>query len=578
MTLGRVRTTETGAEQAGAASRSARFFFTLLALAALILGVVGFQRYLPAHLEYGRGFLDLVYYSLQLFVLDAAPLQTAHNLPVSLQIARFAAPAVTAYLLILATQALILQRLVATRISVLRGHSILCGPPELTRRLAEQIRSETGGRTVVVGSRGRSLLRPLHLVGDPRNRAVLERAGLGRARELIAVGPDSVRNAEVAIAVHTGNRARGTAVTCYAEAQDRELFHAVVRQEVGAYDVSRLDLFDRHDRTARALLDDSASTVLVIGYAGLGRVVVERLLQSWSREKDGDPPCLAVLDPDVPADVLRRRHAEPPGRVAFSARRGDPAWLATADDLRVPAADGVGRLPERVYVCLGDDAAGIATGDAVLRLLAGHRSTVVVAVADSGVLGEPGSPSGARAPRRLGKASLVLVSVLRTVYTMAAIRTGTNEQLARAIHETYVRHAHERGESAATNDSVRPWDELPGYLQDSDREQAWDIGHKLAAVGFSAVPASGPGRSVTLGDADVEKLARLEHRRWVKERTGKGWRHGAVRDNDRKLHPDLVDWEYLSEESRDKDRSAVRAIPSHLAGAGLTIVRAGALP
>jgi hypothetical protein len=47
-----------------------------------------------------------------------------------------------------------------------------------------------------------------------------------------------------------------------------------------------------------------------------------------------------------------------------------------------------------------------------------------------------------------------------------------------------------------------------------------------------------------------------------------------VRDYDRKLHPDLVDWEYVPEASRDKDRSAVRAIPEDLAAAGLQIVRA----
>jgi hypothetical protein len=60
----------------------------------------------------------------------------------------------------------------------------------------------------------------------------------------------------------------------------------------------------------------------------------------------------------------------------------------------------------------------------------------------------------------------------------------------------------------------------------------------------------------------------------MNERIAKGWRYGHVRDYDRKLHPDLVDWEYVPEASRDKDRSAVRAIPEDLAAAGLQIVRA----
>jgi hypothetical protein len=167
----------------------------------------------------------------------------------------------------------------------------------------------------------------------------------------------------------------------------------------------------------------------------------------------------------------------------------------------------------------------------------------------------------------------VPVSVVRTVYTMAAIRTGINEQLAKAIHEAYLRQAIERGESADTNASVRPWDELPKYLKDFNREQALDIGRKLAMVGLAAVPMNSSDSPFTFTDAEVEKLAKVEHRRWMKERTAKGWRHGPTRDNDRKLHPDLVEWEYLSEESKDKDRSAVRTIPKHLEIVGLHIVR-----
>jgi hypothetical protein len=130
-----------------------------------------------------------------------------------------------------------------------------------------------------------------------------------------------------------------------------------------------------------------------------------------------------------------------------------------------------------------------------------------------------------------------------------------------------------QGDTVETNESVKPWDELPDYLKDSNREQAWDIGRKLTMVGLSAVPASGSTGGVTLTEANVELLAKAEHRRWMNERTAKGWRYDRRKDNNRKLHPDLVEWEYLSEYSRDKDRSAVRAIPDHLARAGLQIIR-----
>ena len=576
-------------------SWSARIVFTVVAVAAFVLGIIGFREFLAEDSGYGRGPLDLVYYSLQLFVLDAAPLQTARNLPWTLEVARLAAPAVTIYLIFLAVQALLAQRLMQARIRMTRGHSILCGPQDMVGQLAEQIRREAGGKLVIVSRDGHRSPRrgPLVVVGDPRQPQVLERAGLARARELIALGPDSVLNAEVAIAVHTVN----PAATCFAEAQDRQLFQAVVGQEIGSGEVQRLDSFNRHERAARALLDhlppsppsDPRSAVLVIGYGGLGRVLVDRLVQFWSggTASAGPVPRVCVLDPDAPVDVVLRRYAANQGRVTVSARRTDPSWLTSGDDLLVPSADGTSGPPGRVYVCLDDDAASIAVGDTVLRLLDGHETTIVVAVPHSSVLGQaadgsrvddqasgrrPDEPSVPTAVRTIKATRLVLVSVARSVYAVAAMRTGMNEQLAMAIHETYRQQAMAEGDTVDTNESVRPWDELPDYLKDSNREQAWDIGRKLAMVGLSAVPADGSTGGVTLTETDVEGLAKAEHRRWMAERTAKGWRYDRTKDNSRKLHPDLVAWEYLSEDSRDKDRSAVRAIPRHLADAGLRII------
>jgi voltage-gated potassium channel Kch len=581
-------------------SWSARLVFTLTAVTAFVLGVVGFSQ-LPANSEYGTRPVDIVYHSLQLFVLDAAPLQTATDLPVTLEIARFAAPAVTVYLIFLAVQALFAERLMQVRIRLTRGHSILCGPQDTVQQLADQIGREFGGKAVIIGGAtrrapGRGFL---YVIGDPRQRRILERAGFARARELIAVGPDTVLNAEVAIAAHAINRAKRTVVTCYAEAQKDELFEAVVGQEVGPGEVNRLDTFNRHDRTARALLEhlppalpsDPRSAVLVIGYGDLGQVLVDHLVRFWSGgDVPSEPlPRMCVLDADAPVEAVSRRHAASSGRVSITARRYDPAWLTTIDDLLVPAADGTSSVPGRIYVCLDDDAVGIAVGDTAVRLLEEHESTIVVAVPHSGVLGyavsadgraEPASglrpgrdPSGLPAARTIGAARLLLISVVRTVYSIAAMRTGMNERLAKTIHETYRAHVMRRGESVANNESMRPWEQLPEYLKDSNREQAWDIGRKLALIDLSAVPARGDNGRIALTDEQVERLAKVEHRRWMNERMAKGWRYGSARDNVRKLHPDLVDWAHLSEGSRERDRSAVRAIPAHLTDAGLQIIR-----
>ena len=58
------------------------------------------------------------------------------------------------------------------------------------------------------------------------------------------------------------------------------------------------------------------------------------------------------------------------------------------------------------------------------------------------------------------------------------------------------------------------------------------------------------------------------------DRIDRGWRFGAIRDDRLRLHPDLVPYEALSENNKEKDRNSVRVILSVLRDQGLAIVRA----
>jgi hypothetical protein len=121
--------------------------------------------------------------------------------------------------------------------------------------------------------------------------------------------------------------------------------------------------------------------------------------------------------------------------------------------------------------------------------------------------------------------------------------------------------------------SLRAWEELDESLRVSNRDQAGDIGRKLAAIGCEAVPAEQASEPVQFEPGEIEMLARLEHARWVEERLGQGWRPGSRRDVAEKRSPYLVPWEELSENVRDLDRDSVRAIPRLLGEAGLLVVR-----
>jgi class 3 adenylate cyclase len=149
--------------------------------------------------------------------------------------------------------------------------------------------------------------------------------------------------------------------------------------------------------------------------------------------------------------------------------------------------------------------------------------------------------------------------------------------LARVIHEDYCRKAVDRGETAATNRSLRSWEDLPAEFRDSNRSQAADIRVKLRELlgfDFETVPGRGDA-SLEMSPAQEELLARAEHERWCAEKRAGGWTHGSARDDERRVHPSLVAWENLSRAERDKDFDAVRNIPRLLALAGFRVRRIG---
>jgi hypothetical protein len=158
------------------------------------------------------------------------------------------------------------------------------------------------------------------------------------------------------------------------------------------------------------------------------------------------------------------------------------------------------------------------------------------------------------------------------IYRVVARRVFAIESLARAAHEAYCEESRARGETAATNASLRSWDDLSEDLKNSNRAQVGDIPNKLRAVGLELTVNGGtPATEFTLTDAQTEDLAIQEHNRWVAERKRRGWTYAPVRDNARKHHPLMVPWDEVVETEREKDRSAIRNLPRLVQKAGFRV-------
>jgi hypothetical protein len=268
-----------------------------------------------------------------------------------------------------------------------------------------------------------------------------------------------------------------------------------------------------------------------------------------------------LLPPDAPIDDAYEVRTV--GESRFSAEQVLAGW-------RDLLADGA--VPERV-LCLGIGGGPVSSIEYRIALALG--ATVAVVSATAGGAGDAAACLAAD-PLWAGTPTLFPVPLdPQTVRALVVVPapeypSGTLEEMARAFHEEYV-----RGSAGKLPDPMKPWPKLEATYKTANLEQAKYSVQILEACGFDVRPSDAPDpKSVTFTDAEVERMARMEHGRWNVERLRNGWRPGP-RDDAKKLHPCLVPWtdETLTEAIKDYDRNAVRMFPAILAKAGLEVVR-----
>ncbi len=175
------------------------------------------------------------------------------------------------------------------------------------------------------------------------------------------------------------------------------------------------------------------------------------------------------------------------------------------------------------------------------------------------------------------------------------------ERLAEAVHEVFCDKLRARGlrRGAYTNErrklhsALVPFAELPADEREQNRGNARDIPNKLAAAGYVMLPARSNAPPFSFPGPDLDRLAEMEHERWMNAKLAAEWRWARTTDKAKRLHRDLLPWVRLADEERErrfgtvatavgrgalsqaakeKDRDLVRDIPRILARIGFTVV------
>ncbi|MCK0165637.1 RyR domain-containing protein [Marinobacter sp. S6332] len=146
------------------------------------------------------------------------------------------------------------------------------------------------------------------------------------------------------------------------------------------------------------------------------------------------------------------------------------------------------------------------------------------------------------------------------------------DRRARLLHEAYVAKeqskAEQRGEPLLPN--VKSWEDLKENVRDSNRRVADHFEVKVRALGCHLVPRNA-GNEAVITSEDLEMLAEMEHNRWWADRALNGWTYGQQRDDRKKVHPNMVPYEALSESDKQKDRDFVLEVAKVFRHEGLII-------
>jgi hypothetical protein len=554
-----------------------------------MLGYIGLAKNATANGEYLSP-SDLFYRMVQLIPMESG--SVSGPIGWELEVARLLVPAVAAYAATKAFTIIFREQMQLIRLWFIKDHVIICGLGQKGFLLVDHFR-EAGEEVVIIEQDEDNNLLTLcrergaiTLLGDATDVTLLRKAVIQRAKYIISVCGDDGTNAEVAVRAQeqSQNRQKGV-LTCIIHIVAPQLNNLLKEQELGMEQFSpfRLELFNIFDRGARFLLQayspftDTGQNphILIIGLGNLGANLVVQMARAWrDRESPSDRRLpITVIDREVNWKLAALSIRYPPISKVCK-------LIPHQMDIRSPEFQRAEFLYndqsqydiDAIYVCLDNDSLGLDTGLTLLNQIKQHPTPIVIRMVQQSGLATLlyGGYSRDGAFKNLHAFGL-----LDQTCTLDLVLGGTHEILARSLHEEYVRHQEQLGQTSQTNPVMVAWDSLPEALKESNRRQVDHIRLKLEAIGADIT---------TLTDWDAEPfefkleeidlMARMEHERWVKERQAEGWKYAPGSKNlNKKTHPDLVPWERLPQSARELNCNAVRDIPAFLAQAGFEIYR-----
>ena len=543
------------------------FAIVAVAVAVLVLGVVGFQQAKPTY-----SFWDSLYGSIQLFGLAGG---VPPSPPTTLNIARFLGPLLVGYAAIRGLVILFRQQLQTASLRLrMRDHLVIAGLGDVGYRVAMLFHGLGAPMVVIEANPANPHVFSCRakgitvLIGNAADKALLQRTRIHRAAYLVtSCGHDAI-DLEV---VHAARKAllqtKRRHLPTFVHLDDARLWRTIRTSTVAvaAQDPIWLEPFNMIESGTSLLFESTnpfdgsdSAKIVIAGDVEMARSLAIQATRVWlNASKAPSNLSIDLIGPAANGAAAALGVAHPELNRLINLRILEAEVEAQADELM--------RAATHAYVGFWDEADGLAAA-LVLRARAGGSGvpvTLVIRDSDSAV---------ASVARRAGLEEF-------GIYTWGLghdfLDRGTNEIVARAKHEHYVDAELAKGGKLGDWPSLRHWEDgLAEHFKDSNRFAAAGVARVLDRADYAVVPAPlAPIRDLiespfTPDELDV--LAEAEHRRWMEDLIENGWTLGT-RDDANKVHPDLIPYARLTPDAKQKDRDSVLALPEVLRRAGFAI-------
>jgi hypothetical protein len=566
----------------------------LLWLMGLFIGYIGFSQYVVSS-DQSYSWLTRVYLTFQLVTFESGALPGYIN--PYLNVARFLLPILVAYTSLKALMLVFREQFQFLRLFTLRDHVVICGLSNKGYHLAQAFTAQ-GQHVVLIEldednpyvdiCRDEGLV---VLMGDATDIGILEKAGVAKAKHVIAVTEDDGLNIEVAMAARSvfSQKNSRKCLQCIVHIINPQLCELMKTFEFSTSNTAnfQLSLFNVYEKGARVMLSDSGiglgkkssdqpPHILVVGLGKFGENIVINAAYEWhqSNFSGNNKLRFSVVDPDAEwkIEALVNRYPLLLDTCLFNPI---PILVQHPQFQQANFVDSVGGSTglDVIFICLDNDSLGIYSALTLHNQIIKNQIPIYIRMLED--VGLAKIFDQIRLEERYR--NLIPFGLMDRTCTPEQVTGGVIEQLAFAIHNNYIRQQKALGMDEEANPSIAPWSLLPENLKESNRQQAFHIREKLRIIKCDISPKIyWKPKEFLFSNEEVDLLARLEHQRWMKEKIDQGWVYAPGEKDPMKkppTNPNLLEWDMLPEVEKEKNKEIIRVLPDSLAKIGFQIER-----